>query len=185
MSAASFFARWRVRLSYPLAIIVLIFARPTPKSIVIGALAGALGLLVRGLAAGHLHKQAVLTMTGPYAYTRNPLYLGSAILTLGAAIALNSWISAALLCVYFAVFYSIVMRREEGELRSQHGAAFDEYAGTVPLFFPRWIAHRVAKRAASAAFSFAQYTKNREYRAVVGFLLLLVLLLVIWRLRLP
>jgi protein-S-isoprenylcysteine O-methyltransferase Ste14 len=185
VSAAAFFARWRVRLSYPLAIVVLIFARPNPKSIFIGGLVGGVGLLVRGLAAGHLHKQAVLTMTGPYAHTRNPLYLGSAILALGAGIAMDSWISALLVCVYFALFYSIVMRREEGELRLQHGAAFDDYARAVPLFFPRITAARVTSGSTGAAFSFAQYKKNQEYRAIVGFLLLLAVLFIIWRLRLP
>src|SRR5467141_2775038 len=115
--AGNFFVRWRVRLGYPLAIAVLYFSLPIPRSILVGALAGALGLLVRAYAAGYLHKQEVLTVTGPYAYTRNPLYLGSAILALGAGIATCSWISALILIVYFALFYSIVMRREESELR--------------------------------------------------------------------
>lgn len=185
MSAAAFFARWRVRLSYPLAIVVLLFARPTPKSLLIGALVGALGLLVRALAAGHLHKQAVLTMTGPYAYTRNPLYLGSAILSIGAGIAMDSLISAIVMCGYFALFYSIVMRREEGELRLQHGAAFDEYAKAVPLFLPRLTPARLPAPTGPGAFSFAQYQKNREYRATIGFLLLLLVLFAIWDLRLP
>jgi hypothetical protein len=141
---------------------------------------------VRALAAGFLHKQEVLTQTGPYAYTRNPLYLGSAILTLGAAIATYSWISAGILCGYFALFYSIVMRREEQELRSQHGAAFDAYAKAVPLFLPRLTPARSNRHGiATSGFSFAQYKKNREYRAAIGFLLLLVILFVIWRLRLP
>jgi protein-S-isoprenylcysteine O-methyltransferase Ste14 len=185
VSAAAFFARWRVRLSYPLAIVVLLFARPTPKSLLIGALVGALGLLVRALAAGHLHKQAVLTMTGPYAYTRNPLYLGSAILSIGAGIAMDSLISAIVMCGYFALFYSIVMRREEGELRLQHGAAFDEYAKAVPLFLPRLTPARLPAPTGPGAFSFAQYQKNREYRATIGFLLLLLVLFAIWDLRLP
>jgi protein-S-isoprenylcysteine O-methyltransferase Ste14 len=181
----TFFARWRVRLGYPLAIVVLLLAHPTPKSLVIGGLVGAVGLWVRALAAGHLHKQQMLTVSGPYAHTRNPLYFGSAILTLGAALAMNSWIAAALLCGYFALFYSLVMRREEGELRFHHGAAFEKYAKAVPLFFPRLTAARLGQDAGAAAvFSFAQYKKNREYRAAIGFLLLLVLLVIDWRLRL-
>jgi hypothetical protein len=182
VSAPAFFARWRVRLGYPLAIIVLILARPTPKSIFYGALVGIVGLLVRAMAAGHLHKQSVLTVTGPYAHTRNPLYFGSAILTLGAAIATHSCISAILLLGYFALFYSIVMRREEQELRFHHGASFDEYAHAVPLFFPRLTpANLTGSR--EGAFSFAQYKKNREYRAAIGFLLLLLAVLAIWRFR--
>jgi protein-S-isoprenylcysteine O-methyltransferase Ste14 len=181
---ATFFARWRVRVGYLLAIAVLVLAHPAPKSIVIGGLVGLIGLWVRALAAGHLHKQEMLTVSGPYAHTRNPLYFGSAILTVGAAVAMNSWIAAALLCGYFALFYSVVMRREEGELRFHHGAAFDEYAKAVPLFFPRLTAAKLGQGAAgAAAFSLAQYKKNREYRAAIGFLLLLVVLVIDWRLR--
>jgi protein-S-isoprenylcysteine O-methyltransferase Ste14 len=115
--AGNFFVRWRVRLGYPLAVAVLYFSRPTPPSILLGAMTGILGLGVRAYAAGYLHKQEVLTIAGPYAHTRNPLYLGSAILALGAGIATRSWISALILIVYFAVFYSIVMQREAKELQ--------------------------------------------------------------------
>lgn len=183
MNAAAFLARNRVRLSYPLAIGVLWLARPTPRSILFGAIIGFAGLLLRALAAGHLHKQQVLTVTGPYAYTRNPLYFGSAILACGAAIATHSWYSAALVTSYFALFYSVVMRREEGELRQHHGAAFDEYARQVPLFFPRWTPAKLST-GGNGSFSFAQYKKNHEWQAPLGFLFLLALLLVIWGLRL-
>jgi protein-S-isoprenylcysteine O-methyltransferase Ste14 len=175
-----FFSRWRVRLGYPVAILVLWFARPIPSSVLWGALIGLLGLFIRARAAGHLHKQEVLTVTGPYAYTRNPLYFGSAILSAGAAVATHSWISAVILCVYFALFYSIVMRREEEELREHHGAAFDEYSKAVPLFFPQLAPARLSFGRA-ASFSFAQYKKNHEYEAAIGFLLLLALLLSMWR----
>lgn len=184
MSVAQWLARWRVRLGYPLAIVVLWLARPIPRSIVLGALLGAVGLFLRAWAAGHLHKQQVLTASGPYAYTRNPLYLGSAILALGIAVAARSWVAAAILLGYFAAVYGVVMRREEQELRLHHGTAFDEYARAVPLFLPRLTAAKFAL-ANTGSFSFAQYQKNREYRAAIGFLLLLMVLVVIWRLRLP
>ena len=184
MSAAAFFARWRVRLGYPLAIVVLLFARPTPQSILAGALVGAVGLCIRARAAGHLRKQEILTVTGPYAFTRNPLYLGSFILMIGAAIAAHSWWSALILLGYFALFYSFVMRREERELYQHHGEAFQQYARSVPLFFPRVTPAKIASRD-GAAFSFAQYKKNREYRAFFGFLLLLLVFVVIWFFRLP
>jgi protein-S-isoprenylcysteine O-methyltransferase Ste14 len=182
MNAAAFFARWRVRLGYPLAVLVLWLARSSPKSILAGAVLGAIGLWVRARAAGHLHKQEVLTTTGPYAYTRNPLYLGSFILIIGVAIATNSWPSALILFCYFALFYSFVMRREEHELSQRHGDAFREYARTVPLFLPR-LAPAKLSAGNAGAFSFAQYKKNREYRAAIGFLLLLLVFVVIWRLR--
>ncbi len=184
MRAAAFFARWRVRLGYPLAIIVLALAHPTPRSILYGAIVGAIGLLVRAMAAGHLHKQQVLTVTGPYAYTRNPLYFGSSILTAGVAVATHSWIPATLLLAYFALFYSIVMRREEQELSAHHGAWFEQYARAVPLFFPRFTPGSLPG-SREGEFSPAQYKKNREYRAAIGFVLLLTVLLLIWRLRLP
>lgn len=178
----AFFMRWRVRLGYPLAVAVLWFSRPAPCSMLAGALVGTLGLLIRAYAAGYLHKQEVLTVTGPYAYTRNPLYLGSAVLAVGGAIATRSWVSAFLLLLYFAVFYSMVMRREEKELRLRHGAAFEEYARAVPLFFPRFPAARVSSGSVSS-FSLAQYKKNHEWQAAVGLLLLLGTLVLIWHFR--
>jgi protein-S-isoprenylcysteine O-methyltransferase Ste14 len=175
-----FFARWRVRLGYVLAVVVLLLARPTLRSILFGEAVGFIGLCIRGYAAGYLNKQEILTITGPYARTRNPLYFGSSILALGAAIAMNSIWAAALLLVYFALVYSFVMRREEMELRQQHGDAFSAYAASVPLFFPRLF--DMAGNA-NAAFSWNQYRKNHEYEAAVGYGLLLFGLLVIWWLR--
>ena len=184
MNAGAFFARWRVRLGYPLAVLVLWLARPTPPSIAAGAAIGIAGLLVRAAAAGHLHKQEVLTTTGPYAYTRNPLYFGSFILILGVSLAAHSWPAAVILCGYFALFYSVVMRREERELFQHHGTAFEQYARAVPLFIPRIMPANISA-ASGGSFSFAKYKKNREYRAAVGFVLLLATLVLIWCLRLP
>lgn len=179
----SFIARWRVRLGYILAIVVLWLARPNPTSITIGAAVGLIGLWIRAYAAGYLQKQEVLAVTGPYAHTRNPLYFGSFILCIAAAVAMCSWLPAALLLIYFAAVYAVVMRREERELRLQHPETFDRYAQTVPLFFPRLTAARIDADGAGS-FSFARYKKNHEYEAAIGFVLLLIALLVIWRLRL-
>jgi protein-S-isoprenylcysteine O-methyltransferase Ste14 len=182
VTALDFFARWRVRLGYLLAAVVLWLARPTELSLIVGALVGAIGLAIRAWGAGYLHKQEILTTTGPYARTRNPLYFGSSILATGAAIATHSWWAAALLLAYFALVYRMVMRREEMELRAKHGAAFDEYAARVPLFFPR-LSLAGGEESTGAGFRWAQYRKNHEHEAAVGFLLLLGVLTVIWRLR--
>jgi len=182
MTALDFFARQRVRIGYFLAVVVLYLSRPEPRPIVIGACVGLFGLAVRAYAAGYLHKQSVLTTTGPYARTRNPLYFGSSILALGAAIAMNSWLSAALLLFYFTLVYTLVMRREEIELRGHHGAAFDSYAKSVPLFFPYLTTSR-QPAATPGSFSWSQYRKNHEYQAALGFLFLLLALVVIWRLH--
>jgi len=182
MTAADFFSRWRVRIGYLLAVVVLFLARPTPRSILLGAAVGLIGLAVRAYSAGYLHKQEVLTTTGPYAYTRNPLYLGSSILAVGAAVAMRSWLAAAVILFYFAVVYAFVMRREETELRGKHGAALDAYAAAVPLFFPR-LTPRSLPGGAGGAFSWAQYKRNHEYEAPAGFLLFLILLAVFWHWR--
>jgi protein-S-isoprenylcysteine O-methyltransferase Ste14 len=184
IAGSAFFVRWRVRLGYPLALAVLWFARPTPRSIVIGAAVGLIGLWLRAYAAGYLQKHEILTLTGPYTHTRNPLYLGSAILAVGAAVATHSWVSSVLLGVYFTIFYPVVMRREEAELREHYGARFEEYARAVPLFIPRVSAAKLPGNSVGA-FSLARYKKNREYQAAIGFLLLLGLLFLMWRLRLP
>ena len=180
MTPMDFFARWRVRIGYALTVIVLCLSRPQPLSILFGAFVGLMGLAIRAYAAGYLQKQAVLTTTGPYAHTRNPLYLGSSVLALGAAIAMNSWWSAALLLVYFVLVYTFAMRREEIELRGHHGAGFETYSQSVPLFFPRLTPFSQAG-SPEGSFSWEQYRKNHEYQAAFGFALLIVALLVIWR----
>jgi protein-S-isoprenylcysteine O-methyltransferase Ste14 len=174
VAAASFFSRWRVRAGYPLAILFLYLASPTPLAIGIGAAIAASGLVVRGAAAGHLRKLETLTTSGPYAWMRNPLYFGSALLAGGFAVAGHSVWAALVLIAYFGIFYPVVMKKEEGELRERYGAAFVEYAKRVPLFVPRpprrGDGHAVAE---SNDFSWEQYKRNREYQAAFGALLAL------------
>src|SRR5689334_7883270 len=173
-------ARWRSPLGYPTAALCLWLARPTFRSVLIGSAAALMGLLIRAFAAGHLRKREALAHTGPYARTRNPLYFGSALIAAGFALAGRSWLAAALLALYFGAFYVQVMRREESELREQYGKAFDDYAASVPLFWPKL---RVKTSANSARFSFAQYVRNREYHAAIGAALTIALLSVLaaWR----
>jgi len=162
--------RWRVRTGYPVAAIYLVLAVPKPRWILIGGAIATIGLLVRGAAAGHLRKDRELAVSGPYAHTRNPLYLGSALLAAGFAIAGGSLWAGLLVVAYFAVFYYAVMRNEEEDLQRRFGAAFDEYAARVPLFFP-WFPRAGAKLSpgeAARRFSWDQYRRNREYRALIG-----------------
>jgi hypothetical protein len=173
-------ARWRAPLGYPTAAVCLWLAHPTFRSIVAGSLIAGVGLFIRAVAAGHLRKRKALAHTGPYARTRNPLYLGSAFVAAGFALAARSWIAAGLLALYFVVFYSQVMRREESELREQYGKSFDDYAATVPLFWPKL---RVKTAADGSRFSFSQYVRNREYNAAIGAALTIAVLaaLALWR----
>lgn len=173
MSAATNpWARWRVRLGYPLAAAFAFLAQPADEGLLWGAAAAAVGLLIRGVAAGHLHKHQRLATSGPYRFTRNPLYFGSACMAAGLLVAGRSWLAAALVAVYFVVFYTGVMRTEEAELRARYGQEFAAYAARVPLFFP-WPLPRVP---ATQSFSWRQYKINREYQAAVGFVLGLALL---------
>jgi hypothetical protein len=164
--------RWRVRSGYPVGVIYWLLAAPTPRSILIGGIIAAFGLFVRGAASGHLRKDQALATSGPYASTRNPLYLGSAFLAGGFALAGNAWWAGLLIVAYFTVFYYAVMRNEEEDLRKRFGATFDEYAARVPLFFPRLVgASRPASPPGAAPaqkFSWAQYRRNREYQALIG-----------------
>jgi protein-S-isoprenylcysteine O-methyltransferase Ste14 len=166
-----FWMRWRVRAGYPVAVLFWIFARPSYRSIGLGAIIAAFGLVIRGLAAGHLQKDRELATSGPYAVTRNPLYFGSALLAGGFAIAGGSWADGALVIAYFAVFYYAVMRNEEEDLRKRFGTAFDEYAARVPLFLPRYSTHvgtESHSALASKRFSWDLYQRNREYKALIG-----------------
>jgi protein-S-isoprenylcysteine O-methyltransferase Ste14 len=176
ISASDKAMRWRVRFGYVLVFFVAWLAHPTPVSILVGVLIALPGLFLRGAAAGHLRKHEALATSGPYAYTRNPLYLGSALLALGMVVAAKSWILALLIAGYFAYFYSLVMRREERELRERYGAAFEEYAARVPLFLAKFSAAARAEAGGSVKFSWAQYGQNREWQATAGALLVILFL---------
>lgn len=132
-----------------------------------------LGLLLRGYAAGHLRKHKQLAISGPYAFTRNPLYLGSVLLAAGFSVASHSWISTLLLAAYLAIFYPVVIRREQSELKTLYGAAFVEYASQVPAFWPRLS----PAMASTERFSWPLYRQNREYEAAVG---LAVAMAILW-----
>jgi Phospholipid methyltransferase len=164
--------RWRVRAGYPVGVAYWLLAAPTSHSILFGAVVVACGVIVRAAASGHLCKDRELATTGPYACSRNPLYLGSALLAVGFAIAGHSWIAGVLLGAYFGVFYYAVMRNEEEDLRTRFGRAFDEYAARVPLFLPRAPKKPSVLPAGSpestGTFSWARYLRNREYRALIG-----------------
>lgn len=162
--------RWRVRIGYPVALIYLALASPTPQWIAMGAAVAAFGLAIRTAASGHLRKNAELATSGIYARTRNPLYLGSAVLAIGFIIAGHSLWAGLLVGVYFVVFYYPVMRNEEEDLRERFDGAFEEYAAQVPVFFPNIFSAGQPRspEKAEKPFSWEQYRRNREYKALIG-----------------
>ena len=129
------------------------------------------GLWLRGYAAGYVKKNQELTTTGPYAYTRNPLYLGSMLIAAGFAVALQSWPVAWALVVFFLVIYVPVIASEERFLRSTF-PEFDQYCRRVPRLVPRLTPGRSLDRDGQGRFVMALYLKHREYNALLGATLL-------------
>jgi protein-S-isoprenylcysteine O-methyltransferase Ste14 len=121
------------------------------------------GLLIRATASGHVQKNEQLTTTGPYAYTRNPLYLGSLILAIGFAVAARSWWIGVILAGMFVAIYLPVIRSEEEFLRGRF-PEFAEYERQVPRLLPRVTPFPNH----SGSFSWQLYWKHREYNAALG-----------------
>jgi protein-S-isoprenylcysteine O-methyltransferase Ste14 len=148
------------------------------------------GLLLRGFASGYVRKNRQLTTTGPYAFTRNPLYLGSMLMAAGFALALMSWLVAAVLGCGFALVYIPVIAAEEGFLRAQF-PGFAAYSRAVPRLIPRLAPARFPAGASAEAgpaadpaaraprFSLALYLQHREYNAAIGTILLYLCLLLL------
>lgn len=165
--------RIRVPLGFIFAVVYVLLARPTKVSLILGALVLVPGLVLRGLASGHVQKDKQLTTSGPYAYTRNPLYLGSLVLAAGFAIAARSWWIVAIMFLMFAAIYIPVIAGEERYLR-QMFPDYDDYARHVPRFLPRLTSYGSQR----SAYSSTRYWKHREYQASVGCAIVLCILVV-------
>lgn len=165
--------RWRVPLGFLCAGLFILLAEPRPSLLAIGGAVALLGLLLRAWASGHIRKNAQLAISGPYAHTRNPLYLGSFLLGLGFTVAAGR---PLLLGITFAALflgiYLPVMRVEAATLAELFGDEYRRYAQNVPLLFPRLTPYRTAE-GAGAKFDLKLYLRYREYRAALGLLLAL------------
>jgi protein-S-isoprenylcysteine O-methyltransferase Ste14 len=183
--------RIRVPLGFVMAAVYLVEVtrRPPHQAAIAWSLALVLpGLALRAAAAGTVKKNRELTVTGPYAYTRNPLYLGSALIAAGFACALQSWTVALLIAVVFVAIYVPVIASEEGFLRAAF-PEFEAYRRNVPRFLPRLTAAKVdggsgatdvahaVTQVRDGGFSLALYLKHREYNAAIGAVLLYLSLL--------
>jgi protein-S-isoprenylcysteine O-methyltransferase Ste14 len=158
--------RIRVPLGFLFAVLYFWLARPSWRSMALGAIVVAPGLLIRALASGHVRKNESLATSGPYAYTRNPLYLGSLLMGVGFCVAARSWwVGVALVVMFFAIYVPVI-RDEEAFLRRTF-PEFEEYARRVPRMLPRF---KPASSEASAGFSLDLYLKHREYNALLGVL---------------
>jgi len=157
--------RIRVPLGFLFAAFYLTLARPTRATLLWSLVLVLPGLWLRAYASGYVKKNAELAVTGPYAYTRNPLYLGSMLMAFGFAAASHSWTIVIVLTALFFLIYLPTIRSEEEYLRGAF-PAFAEYAARVPRLLPRLTPARTASEA--GAFSRALYLRHREYNALIG-----------------
>ena len=168
--------RIRVPLGFLFAVLYFWLARPSWRSLVLGTVAVVPGLLIRALASGHVRKNEALATSGPYAYTRNPLYLGSLVMGLGFCVAARSWWVGVALVVMFLAIYLPVIRDEEGFLRRTF-PEFEEYARRVPRMLPK-LTHPSAGSEGPTGFSWDLYMKHREYNALLGAVAMMAALIV-------
>ena len=168
MSLLRRIARLRVTIGFISSVAVIWLARPTRSTLLAGAIVAFAGEGVRVWAAGHLEKGREVTMSGPYAFTRHPLYLGSILMGAGLAYASASAIVAILVLSYLLITLTAAVRTEEAHLTEKFGAVYPAYRA----------GHSRGER---RRFSFSRAIRNREYRAVVG--LLIVLLCLAWKAR--
>ena len=166
-------ARFRVALGFVSGVLVLVLAQPTGRSLTVGMSIAALGEAVRIWAAGHLRKSREVTVSGPYRWVAHPLYVGSSVMGVGLAIASASVPVAVLIAIYLAATLTAAIKSEEAFLRRTFGDQYDLYRSGVA-------AKRRERGAVSRrAFSLRQAIANREYRAVAG--LGIAVLLLIWK----
>jgi protein-S-isoprenylcysteine O-methyltransferase Ste14 len=167
-------SRLRVPAGYVLGVLVLALARPSARSLLLAVPLVAAGEALRVWASGHLEKTRTLATGGPYAHTRNPLYLGSALLAVGVAVVSASTPVVLAVIAYFLAFYPAVIREEAAFLRGRFGSAYEAWAASVPLFWPRLSPG--GPRA--SRFEWARVGANREWRTAAALPLVALLLYV-------
>ena len=180
--------RIRVPAGFMLAPLLFVSARPTLASLAAGAFVAIIGLGIRAWASGHLRKNQELTTSGPYAHTRNPLYLGTFLLGTGVAIGGGTLWFVALFVGLYLLIYMPVMVAEADTMRELFSEEYEQYSKQVPLFVPRFTPYGAHSSSSYAAqlkrsswrsgrqFDPSLYLRHREYRAALGFILVYVLL---------
>ena len=150
-----FLTRFRVFLGFVFAAVALYLATPTTTTLLIGATVSVVGELIRLWAAGHLEKSTEVTRSGPYRFTRHPLYLGSSLIGIGFAFAANHIVVAVIVVAYLLLTLTAAMRSEEAHLREKFGDAYDAY---------------VEKRLQpmQRRFSWRRAIHNREHHTIAG-----------------
>jgi protein-S-isoprenylcysteine O-methyltransferase Ste14 len=172
---ADWVARLRVPSGFLLVVTFAVFSEPDAGSFAIGVPLSLLGLALRGWASGHLLKDRRLAESGPYAFTRNPLYLGTLLVACGLVIAGRSVTLAIVFASVFLLVYLPVIELEEQHL-SDLFATYEDYARRVP----KLIGLRRGAPQSTGRFDFKTYLANREYQALLGFVVGLGFLVAKW-----
>jgi protein-S-isoprenylcysteine O-methyltransferase Ste14 len=159
----------RLPLGFVLAGTYLIFARPTPLSLMTGASIALIGVIVRAWAAGHITKNRRLAVSGPYAHTRNPLYFGSFLIGAGFAIAAH-WALLLVVIAFWTFVYAPTMQRESQNISGRFPEAYPAYAANVPAFIPRVTPWR-GETSDEGSFDAGLYLRHGEWKAAVTYLL--------------
>jgi protein-S-isoprenylcysteine O-methyltransferase Ste14 len=170
-AAVTLLARLRVALGWVFGLLVLVLSHPNRTSIAAGAAIAAGGEAIRIWAAGHLNKAREVTSSGPYRFVGHPLYVGSTVMGAGVAVACASLPVAILIALYLTTTLTAAIKSEEAYLRRAFGEQYELYRKGLA-------ARRGSPTAAPRRFSVRQAIANREYRAVIG------LVIVIWLLAL-
>lgn len=144
--------------------------RPTFTLVFAGVPPSMLGLIIRGWAAGSIHKDHKLATSGPYAHVRNPLYLGTLLIGIGVTIAGGKSGWSLLFLAYFIVVYRLTISLEQDRLSELFGSVYSEYASRVPSFIPRLVPYKPPRNTAQYGFSFEGYCRNKEWEALIGVL---------------
>ena len=173
--------RIRVPIGFLMGPLMLLSATPIWNSIAIGGVIAIIGLAIRGWASGHLRKNESLATTGPYAYTRNPLYLGTLVMGTGVAIGAGTFWFTFLFVLLYLLVYTPVMIAEAATMSELFPQGYDQYRENVPLLFPRltpWEGSKSdpAKEDLKSAFDLSRYLRHREYRAAIGLIVIIGLL---------
>lgn len=156
-------ARVRVPLGFGCGVAALCLAHPTWASLAAGVSLAAVGEAIRLWAAGHLEKGREVTRSGPYRFTGHPLYLGSAVIGAGIAVASRSLVVAVMAALYVVIAMGAALRSEEAEMRAKFGREYVEFRSTA--------AGETGRR-----FSLGRAVRNGEHRAVAGLAAAVILL---------
>jgi hypothetical protein len=171
LTLSRFLERTRVPFGFLLGIAFAVLARPNPVLLPYGLGVAFAGLLLRAWAAGHIDKNSELTVSGPYAHVRNPLYVGTFLLGLGFALACSVYF-LALALAFFLVYYTSAIDAEKHRMERLFPQSYPEYAANVPLVLPRITPWRVAQVGnADRGFRFERYLRNAEWKAAIGYAL--------------